>query len=437
MASNTFEPDTVTVRSHTRRPAKRDTTSLPASFEPAGGESGGSGGGGEFSDYDPQTAFGQTIKGQRATIDALVNIGAGLASMAAPQVSGPAAIARYAGPLGGVVRAIPGSVSRATMAFGGGALTKGAIEPSASPQDVVGAGAGQAGLSLAGEPVAGGVRLLGKGAMALALKANPEIAETAIQEGIVAGRPGVKKLFNLIGALGARTRALVTAAGRGRSLRADQVANAIEAEVKAELGKSSTALSDPNIANALADLKQQFLSNPKLRNGKLSFGDAHTFAQSASAESRPMFVRLENGQRLEMPSDPVRKLWKLTEAKLLRTALEHPAAVGKAYADMNARQSRLIALKNVLAPDANSSTGFGAQALAAARNPIASTVAGFGAGAAIPEGNVPGTRLQHALVGSGLANPLTLSLLGQFLASPISGAMLRQTPRAGAALLGD
>src|SRR6185436_19306395 len=121
MSKNTFEPDTVIVRAHTRKPAKRDTTALPDSFEPAGGTSEGAGAGGYF-DYEPETAFGAPIKARKATIDAMINVGGGLASLVAPEVSGPAWLvkaAQAAGPLKGVVGAVPGAVSRAAMAFGG------------------------------------------------------------------------------------------------------------------------------------------------------------------------------------------------------------------------------------------------------------------------------------------------------------------------------
>jgi len=274
--------------------------------------------------------------------------------------------------------------------------------------------------------VAGTFGLLGKGAAALALKANPHVAETLLQEGLTASPMGLNQLWGKIKRLGNETRALATAGGRGRSLRADQVANAIEAEVLNELGNSSTALQDPVIKKGLARLKQQFLAG---KGGKISFPDAHKFAGSAGTEAQPMFVRLENGQRIQMPSDPIKNLWKLAEAKVLRTALESPSALGTKYAELMARQSRLVELKNILAPETNAASGFGAQAVAAARNPIASTIAGAGLGAAIPEGSAPGSRLQHALIGAGISNPLVMSLLGQFLANPASAALLRQSPR--------
>lgn len=103
-------------------------------------------------------------------------------------------------------------------------------------------------------------------------------------------------------------------------------------------------------------------------------------------------------------------------------------ATGKlmTLAESNAQTGELIALKKVIAPDARKDVGIGAKMVSAATSPLARTVAGASAGAA-----VPGNRVKHAAVGAALGNPTSLSLLALGLANPRILTLLKNIPQLG------
>jgi hypothetical protein len=445
MPSNSFVPDTVPVKSHSRRmPAKRDST-RQSSFsptenamgapsppdQPAEPSSFAEAGPGtattpqqDFSQPEAypeqaQTAFGNPIRARQDLTRTAAGLAGILASMVAPEV-------KVAGPLAGVVskapgfiqpvlNAVPSALSRAVFAGGGAAV----VDPHEAIPNAV--------ASLAGEPLAGIVGGAGRGTMSVALKSAPREAATAIREGIPATSGGVRRLFAKIGQTGKDIQAAVLRASRGGRFRLNTggVADEIEKRVEADLAKSST-VSDAARAQ-LADLKTRFQrTSPNI----LHLDQAHIFKQSASDAAKPQFIRLENGQKIQMPSDPIEQLWKLHESEVLNESLRR---IVPEYEKLNARQSELIRLKNVLAPDVNDQMGLGAKLVQAATSPAARTIGGATAGAMLPAHD-PGSRLQHAAAGAALSNPAVLSYLALMMGNP---GLLKLIGRSGQAVYGS
>jgi len=424
MASNSFVPDTVPVKGHSRKmPAKRDTARTSSFVEEEPGSA--SIPRPDFAPLEqqatedhPETAFGQPIRQRRDFTRTAANLAGMAGSLLAPEVkmAGPMAglVAKAPGFIQPVLNAAPSALNRAVFAAGGAA----AVDPHEALPNAV--------ASLAGEPLAGALSWAGRGAMGVALKAAPREAATAVREGIPATSGGVRKLFGKIGQVGNDIRAAVTRASRGGKLRLNPqgVAKEIEKRVQADLGKSSTIGAAE--LDKLADLRAQFEKNS---GSALKLDQAHVFKQSAGAEASPQFVRLENGQQVQLPSDPVKQLWKLHESEVLNETLRK---VVPEYEKLNARQSELIALKNVLAPDIPGRLGAGARFMQVATSPAARTIGGATAGAMLPA-HSPGARVEHAMAGAALSNPAVLSYLALIANNP---ALLRLVGRSGQAVYG-
>ena len=324
---------------------------------------------------------------------------------------------------------IPALVSGGVPAY---EAAGGPANPGEAAQRIAEVGMGQGALDAGGQVLGGAAKFLGKGAMMLALRANPQVAQTAIDYGIKFNRIGKQKLFSIIDKIGDRLKRVAAMAGartRGGGLDASYIANRIEQEVRNELGKSSTLPADPAVENKLLELRREFIdANPRT----LPLPLAHTYKQTAAKQAEASFIRLEGGQKMELPTDPVLKLWKLHESRVLSDALS--TAIGPVYKELNARQSQLIALKNVIAPEVGSQQG-AAAAVVRHGIPIASTVGGAIAGEELGRRHVtPGGPVVGALGGALAGSPQGMAMLSLALSHPALYAALRRGPQVGSGL---
>ncbi len=444
------KPPGVTVRSHTRASPKKKPTA--ATFRPDDGSEVSEdrlthtpgftpGGGGDWGE-PTETAFGQPIAGRqkvKAGIDVTTDLMAGLASLAVPGVAGPAWLARaakgarFAGP---AVKALPGTLARAGAAGSAGAATKTGLElgagaPLTNPLETF---ATQAALSGGGDLLWAIPNGVGKVFAMVALRAGPEVAQTMVREGIDASKPGVRRLFARMEDVSRQTRGLMLRlTAKGARIDTKVLADRIGKAVEADLGKSSTS-SDK--LEALDAIYKRFVDD----NGThLNPVKAWGFGKSARKQAEGQFVRLADGQMMQLASDPVEQLWKLHEYRLIGELLEAGTKVRdpktgqvlSRFKELNRLQSELIALKNILAPEVKKEIGTGARAVRGALSPIGRLATGATLGAALPGGN----NQQQAVLGAGLAgalgSPALMSRLALLLSSPLLGNMLRQTPRVG------
>lgn len=449
----------VTVREHQRN--------RPAARRPAGG-------GADFS-TPPETSFGRPLKQIEDLKNLAVNVGGAAGGMLlAPAVEGPV----LAGSLARFAPAIGGAVTRAAGSLLGGGLTRAAVDAGTGQEGVGGAlpaGMEQAGYSLAGEPVAGALGMLGRGAMGVALKFTPEVAQTAIHEGITATRGGVKKLLSKLGDYGQRTAAMVRRnpqtfhptdilEGGGQKLVAEisdnQTGLAPERmETYTKLARDfvrrhTTATVEHEAAQEAAATSRQLpLSNnytprrtrhmpPRTTSETqaLSATQLQRFKQQAHDIADPIFKRLARNEQVT-PTENATASWYKAMGDWAQETLERTTpdminpVTGKAMslAESNAQTGRLIELKSVLAPDVRTERGFGARLMEKAASPagrmVSGATIGAGAGAAIPGGNNAHDALLGALLGGGLASPQLMSMLALALSHGGVQAAARQAPR--------
>jgi hypothetical protein len=310
----------------------------------------------------------------------------------------------------------------------------GPASPSEAYQRIADVGAEQAKLDAFGQVLGTGAKYLGKGAMTLAARVNPEVAQTLIDNGIQLSNWGKRKIMTLIGQSATKLRGMVAGAGLGRTLNADRVAGEIEKRTLADMGKSSTGTGEA-AKKTLAALKADFLGHEEVApTGKISFETAHKFAQSAGQETAPKYVRMADGQLAELPTDPVRRLWKNNENAVFQETLGHPAAVGPDYVARNAQTSKLIAAKNAMWPKVDE-MGSGAEVVRRGI-PLATTLGGAAAGEEVGRRyHTPGGAIGGAALGALLGSPAGMSTLALILSNPALYAALRAGPQVTGGML--
>lgn len=434
MASNSFEPDSIPVKGYNRKPPtkKKPVESAGSSFESD-----------DYGIAPPQPPVPLT-EGERGMVGMLPHIAGAVGTMLAPELAAPAWLlkaaqgARFAGP---ALKALPGVLSRATTAGAAGAGAEGLVEATEGKGLDLGrilqTGGQQAALSVGGDALVGAVAGVGHLGMQAALKSFPEEAAIAIREGIRATRGGLRKLYSKIGDISGQTKTLTAKiAKRGGGFDTKDLANKIEQDVLADLGHSSTS---SNKLPELDKIRRRFIDqNP----GTLPADEAHKFFKSANTAAEPQFVKLANGEKMMLPTDPVEQLWKKHEAERLREALEGASTylrkdgtMGSEFADLNSRQHELLKLKNVLDPE---DVGFGARALRQGLSRGTSAAVGASTGASLnPTGDRGNSALLGALAGGLAGSPGALSQLSLLLNNPLILNLLKRTPQAGAALVAE
>jgi len=411
----------VTVRPHERAFPKRSA-----------------GGGASFAPERPKTGY------ERATdliplvtggiggavgggVGATLGIPGGPAGIQAGRAAGSAAGADVLGAGGEALRQlvteVPALVTGGVPAY---EAAGGPQNPAEAFQRIADVGSEQAQLDLAGQALSGVAKGAGWVTMMAALRANPELAKTAIDFGIKFNKYGKDKLLTLLGRTGDSLRQVVAQAdARGGGLHSNLLADRIEQQVNATLAKNSTEASDPVTKAAVERLKERFLqsSGPLLPLTK-----AQIFKKSAGDEAKGIFARAEKGAKVEIANDPVRQIWKHAENQVLSDALE--TAIGPAYSTINAIESKLIRLKNLIAPDAEKQAGVTAVGALRGAGAVGTTLGGAIGGEELGRRHVtPGGPLMGALGGALAGSPQGLSMLALLLSSPAVASLLKNTPR--------
>jgi hypothetical protein len=292
------------------------------------------------------------------------------------------------------------------------------------------AGGEQAVYEALGGSLAKGVGALGRGALSVALKTTPEVAQTAIREGITATRQGLAKLSLKIAGAGAAERKIVKAA-------ADQGVgwvdpHAISMDVFNEVAKKLEGAPQRRLAD-LSRIQEEFVrDNP----GAINPLNLLKKRQYYDAETSSARKAIQGGAK---PGHDVEDLWNKEMGDRIRQslradipAINDPTAYQK-ITGSPATPHELQQLREVAFPTtkkAGSVTGR-----------VLRRFGGSAAGGATVGALLPGDRPRHALegatlgaLGAGLTHPATASWLALVAQNPVLWQILRQVPRTTGAI---
>ncbi len=297
------------------------------------------------------------------------------------------------------------------------------------PGAVLNAFSTQTGAEVGGRVLGKGLQAAGKGAMRLAMKVTPEVAQTALQEGITATRAGLDKLLSKIKQVGGAEMAIVRqAAGQGQGWTdPQQFARAVFANVSSKLKGAPSS----EIGKA-TDLMDEFLrDNPQRISPADLLSKRRYYDQVASGLQKQVAM----GAR---PKGSVEQLWNKAVAdearQTLRTsipAINDPSAYEKLTGSA-VTPSQLQNLRDALQPLTKKQQGLVGRFASRAGYPAAAGVAGA---------MLPGDythRMEHGIAAAGLvaalSHPPLMSTLGIAAQNPLLAIALGQIPRAGVAV---
>jgi len=296
-------------------------------------------------------------------------------------------------------------------------------------RDIARAGVEQGLLQTAGVGVAKVMGGAGTLAMRAALKADPRVARTAIQEGITASKWGLGKLKGKIVSSGAATANLIRQATKqGAELNPVQIAR----EIFQDLGPAATNRALPVPAQTiLREQTEAFLrANP---GSRITPTKLQAIKQSSDAVLSRYYAKLQPGKHVNPKELPIRLRWHLAVADRSRAALENIPGLGPQIAASNARTQSLIEVQGRLFP---ASQGLDAKlAQLALRHGTGAAIGGaIGAGQ-------PGERGRNialgALAGTAASSPFALSHIALLANNPMLAQMVRGAPHVGSALLAE
>jgi hypothetical protein len=275
----------------------------------------------------------------------------------------------------------------------------------------------------------GAAKLASKGGELLAqaaFKATPEVAQTAIREGITATKAGVQKAFNLMMKQAGAERKIVSAATKSgiKYRAASDLANPVHAEVMSKLeGAPSSEI------NKLNRLWHDFINdNP----GPIKPEKVLSFRKYNDNAIQALHAAADRGKR---PVYNVENLWQKALAdrsrELLRgtiPAIRDPAAYEKLTGNqtlpelaVKLHQAVVPAAKKAILPRLIAGSA-------------GATIGGL-AGAALP-GNHFAHGSEGALLGAALSSPSALSHMALIANNPLAQQFLLNTPR-GLGLLAE
>lgn len=256
----------------------------------------------------------------------------------------------------------PGAIAGAGLLGGAGEafaqFQRGEFDPAAIGRE----GAIQGGFEAAGGLALKGAKFVAKPLMRWGMKAAPEVATTALREGITATKQGVNKILAKIGETSAEALRIATRAGRqGMRYQTADIATELERRMLPGLGVTTQ-----NIAqrNKLAELSTNLVrGHPDFLQPDVLY----KLMQDSNAASAPIFKKLA-------AKEPVAAA-DLFEAKWHRAFSEHakellaliqnrsPGTTGplanKTIAELLSRNSELIDVKNAAAPIVRKGKGLG------------------------------------------------------------------------------
>lgn len=319
---------------------------------------------------------------------------------------------------------------------------------------LLGAAGEQAAYSLGGELLGQGVKAVGKPLMGAALRMTPEVAQTAIAEGITATKAGLQKTLAKLGEYGARTTHFITTMQRnGVKFDPTELLDRAGQTLGPMVNENVTGEA-PEIMGKFQDFATKFMRQfgalpaKEVRPGAGTSGlrplgsmtpmMLQRFKQQAQEIASPIFEAMNNKEtaHLVTAQDKTKAHWFKAMADAAQQMLEEkaPEMVNPAtglpmtLAESNAQTGRLIELKNALAP--KKSVGLAAR--------VAGRSVGPAAGAAIGATR-PGNRYQNALegaaIGGAFTSPEVLSWLALRSQSPLLNLGVRSLPYAGSAIM--
>lgn len=427
MASNSFVPDIVPVKGHSRRmPTKRDITRESSFVE-------------EDSQPTIQPPESPIAGGLPMVGGALGGLRGGTAGATTGGMIGEAIrqLVNQPAVAAGVAGAGPAGAAL-SGALGGGAAIGGAPTDLRDALDrILTQGVIQGGSQATGNAAIGVTKLGGRLAMRGALKFTPEVTQTAIKEGITATNMGVDKMMAKLGEYGQRTMGMIReATRRGIKFQPDEFLTGAEQKLAQDLVQSRT----PEAFSDLATFKRLSTRFLRRNQGELSPVDLQKIKTDAQAIADPIYEMIANKEKVS-PVMAARARWYKALAEHAQSELERrtppmiDAATGApmTLAEANKATGDLIKLKKVLAPDVKLERGLAARIGEKVTSPLGRTLTGASTGAAVGAA-VPGDRFHHGLAGAAIGgaagSPEFTSVLALLLHNPYLLGLIGQAPRA-------
>jgi len=340
-------------------------------------------------------------------------------------VGGPLGSVAGAG-VGGVAgEAIQQGLENAPLGVSGplGAAISGLMAGS-DPGQIGLQGAEQAALGAAGGVLGQGVKLAGRPLMQAALRATPEVAQTAIKAGVTATKEGAKKILDRIGQAG-QVALGITRQATAQGIKYDQLA--IAKSIFSEMAAPMRGLpGDAARRQHLKRLSLQFLGENARQ--PMTPVQLHLAKQRADDLADPLYKVLKAGGKLTNREDLALTWYK----KFADQARELLSPI-PGYADVNAVTSNLIGVKDALAKPARVGISFAQRALERGTIPTIGGAVGGAVGASRGE-----TTEERALygglgagLGAGLATPQALSWLALQTQNPAVAQIIANLFRGG------
>lgn len=359
-------------------------------------------------------------------------------------------LARAAGGFGGEV--IGGSFGQPQLGAGaGGALAEMAAQSGEmglpmgtlgapgvyNPQAVLEAANEQMLSSFGGRALAGSVKGLGKLGTRMALKVTPEVAVTAIREGITATTQGLEKLNKLVNkAKVAEDKIVKAASGQGQGWVDTQAfARDLFDRAKGKVqGGGQVAIGE------LHKMQDDFLKRyPYDKLSPAQLLDIRRYWDNVSRGTKAM---VKAGQKTSVDAS---KVWADNVSnharEVLRTVVPEIADPG-AYQKIMGRPvtpGELQGVKDSLLPIVKKGSSLlsklGSPLVQQSGRTAGLSAAGAAAGAAVP-GDRGRNAWEGALAGAALSHPAILSTLSLYLQNPALAQALQQAPRAIGGLMG-
>lgn len=280
-------------------------------------------------------------------------------------------------------------------------------------------GATQGAYEATGRGIGKGLKLISGPIMQLALRAGPDVAATAIREGISATGAGIRKVLARLGQRGAETDRIVGQANRlGKPYDMVALLKGAYQDVrpKVEFSMSGDELRDLN-----ASLFKFVGQNPKASVRATSLHGLKKAADQAASS----IYRLRGSATPPTAAQEASAGFYKAFADRARQTMN---ATIPDYESSNAATESLIKLKEALVPTAKKELSKGAVVASALLKPSVRAAVGAQVGY-----DIPGDRGRNAMLGAGLglvgASPTALSGAALGLQSPLLQLLLRQAPR--------
>lgn len=334
-----------------------------------------------------------------------------------------AALPYVGGLIGGLAGGIPGAAAGGVLGhMGEQAVTGTVVPPQNAVGEALGAGATQGAFQALGEAATPAARL----AMRAALKVTPEVAQTAIREGITATKAGLNRLMSKIAATSMAERQIVRgASSQGIGWTPAQTL-ADNAFTKAQ---SELAGAPADEISALAKLREKFVrDNPQPLNPVDQLSKRRYYDRQTQA----FYAGQPRGAK---PALDAKSVWNRAIGNELRQNLRTVVpeiTYPEVYQKLTGTASTpadLQALKQAAFPAVRKAGSLGERVTSAAVRPAIGATLGAAGGALASPYNRGSHALEGAALGAFLTAPQVMSLTALLAARPETQALLQLLPR--------